>query len=84
MNADVIHSYCNGVIGINAIRTALKSGEIKNARYLGNKIVVQKRYVDAWLDRIFSAKAEISSVAGMYVIPVNYAETVLERVHAKK
>lgn len=87
MSAEVIYDYCNQVIGINAIRQAMRNGEIKRCRLIGNgfnaKMVVQKRYVDIWLDWAF-APEKPTSIAGMSCIPIDYAEKLAAKAARKK
>ena len=83
MDADTIHQYCNGVLGINRIKAAMRSGEIKRCKELGSsnnpKLIAQKRYVDEWLDKVFESDKP-TKLATMLCIPVNYHNQVLQIV----
>lgn len=77
MTAEDIWRYCNGHFALVKIHSGMKSGEIKNCRQLGTTAqatyIVQRKYVDEWLDRVFIATKPIKAL-GYDITPVSFLQ----------
>ena len=78
MTDEDVYLYCNKRFAINKITKAMKAGEIGKCVQFGNKLITQKRHVDAWLDSIFDMEKP-GVVAGYEVLPIRHVQNMLRQ-----